>query len=379
MSRYALRVLRRITKRDALVLGGTLLLWGITMWFAARAINLSAWDTPPWGRWDTGNYLSIARTGYVFEHCNGVANRFPTDYCGNSGWFPGYSYAIRVGAYLGPSEQVVGRLITFVALLVAWATLWFGFLRSRGAAGVLGMAIAAAFPSSVYYGAIFPVSIVVACSLLALVCIDRQRWLLAGVIGAVAAVSYSSGATLGILALVPFFSTEVGDLRTRIRAALKVGIPVAVGYVLVLLNFQRAVGHWDAWFKTQAAYHFEATLPPKMVLRQIRHIGNDGIPGIIGVQTIVISLMIAAAAWATYIFRKQLTLAERGVVVTVGALWFVPLTLGGDLSLYRAESLLVPVVILLTRLRIPVLIAFVALCIPVSYLMAKLFFQYVLI
>lgn len=368
-----------ITKRDGVVLGGTMVLWVVTMCLAAKAVGLSAWDTPSWGRWDTGHYLSIAKSGYEFGHCDGVANRLPTDFCGNSGWFPGYPYAMRLGSYLGPGVDVVGRLISLAAMVVAWVALWFGALRKRGTSGVLGMAIAAAFPSSVYYGAIFPVSVIVACSAVAFICIDRRRWLLAGLVGAVAAVFYSSGVTLGIIALVPLLSTELGELRTRIRAALKVGAPIAGAYLLVLLNFQRAVGHWDAWFKTQASYRLESTFPARTILRQARHIGNDGVPGIIGVQTLLVTVMIVAAGWVTFTCRRHLTLGERAAMLSVGVLWFVPLTLGGDLSLYRAESLLLPVVILLARLRPLVLIGFFAACVPVGYLMAKLFFQYVLI
>ena len=63
----------------------------------------------------------------------------------------------------------------------------------------------------------------------------------------------------------------------------------------------------------------------------------------------------------------------------VVALWLLPLTLGGDLSLYRAESLLLPVVILLSRLRVPLIAGLAVVCVPVCYLMAKLFFDTTLI
>ena len=43
-------------------------------------------------------------------------------------------------------------------------------------------------------------------SLVALVALDRQRWLVAGLAGAVAAISFSSGIVLGTLALVPLLS-----------------------------------------------------------------------------------------------------------------------------------------------------------------------------
>lgn len=90
--------------------------------------------------------------------------------------------------------------------------------------------------------------------------------------------------------------------------------------------------------------------------------------------------MVIAAGVVAWRDRSNLSLGERGAVVLVFALWLLPLTLGGDLSLYRAESLLLPVVILLSLMRVPsvagVAVAGVAVAgVPVCYTMAKLFFD----
>ena len=52
----------------------------------------------------TGHHMSIADSGYVYEKCVGVADRGLNDWCGNSGnsgWFPGYAHAMRVGSWFG--------------------------------------------------------------------------------------------------------------------------------------------------------------------------------------------------------------------------------------------------------------------------------------
>lgn len=122
--------------------------------------------------------------------------------------------------------DTVGRVISFVAMLGTWAALRFGFLRRRPlVAGVLGMAIAAAFAASVYHGAIFPISTMLLAVMLALVSLDRQRWLLAGLFGAVAATVYTSGFVVVVIALVPLAAASIGDVRARVRAALLVGVP----------------------------------------------------------------------------------------------------------------------------------------------------------
>ncbi len=171
-------------------------------------------------------------------------------------------------------------------------------------------------------------------------------------------MAYPSGVLVGTLALVPLTALSVGDVRTRVRATLLVGLPTAIAYVAVMANFQRAVGAWDAWYKTAASYRLEATFPLTMIYRQVEKMGNDALPGVIGVQTVLVAAMIVAAGWVVVTQRHDLSLGERGAAVMCLFLWLMPLTLGGDLSLYRAESLLLPIVILLTRLRLPVLVVF---------------------
>lgn len=363
--------------RDGLVIGGSLALWSTIMWLAARSQDVPLRATSSWGRWDTGHYLRIAESGYAFGPCDGVPNRGPGDYCGTSGWFPGYPYAMRAASRGSGVELAdMGRFISWAMLVVVVVALWFGFLRRRPtSSGVLGMALAAAFPASVYYGAIFPISTMLAAALLALIALDRQRWLIAGLFGAVAAVSYSSGIVLGVLALVPLISPSIGDARGRVRAALAVGLPIVAGYALVLLNFQRATGHWDAWFKTMRSYDLSATFPLEMIRRQIVHVGDDPIPAAVGLQTMFVAALIVVATWIVIRDWTVLSLGERGAAVLTAALWVLPLTLGGDLSLYRAESLLLCVVVLLARLRPGLLAPLVVIAIPLCFRMAQLFFD----
>jgi hypothetical protein len=355
-------------------------MWFVVMALAARSVGLSVWSTWTWARWDSGLYLSIARDGYIFERCVDVANRGPDDWCGNSGWFPAYPWMMRFGSRLGSDYLAFGRVVSVVAMVGSWVVLWFGFLRRhRLMVGVLGMVVAATFPASVYYGAIFPISSMLIAVLSALWCLDHRRWLLAGLCGAVAAMMYTSGLLVGAIAVVPLLSPSVGDLRARVRATLAVGGPVAVAFVAVMANFQREVGAWDAAFETQSSYNLSPTSPFTTIRRQFATMGNDLLPAAIGAQTALVLAMVIAAGWVVVRDRRDLSLGEWGTAVMCGLLWLIPLTLGSDLSLYRAESLLLPLVILLVRLSAPVLAVFAAVCIPVSYTMAQLFFDATLI
>jgi hypothetical protein len=366
--------------RDVAVLAGTALVWGVVTYAAAWSAGFDPWDTWTWGRWDSGLYLSIAESGYTFERCDGIANRGPDDWCGNSGWFPLYPYMMRVVSWTGFDLLTAGRIVAVTAMVGAWTALWFGFLRRRPlSAGALGMALAAMFPASVYYGAIFPISLMLLAVLLALACLDRQRWFLAGLCGAVATMAYTSGFVVVVIAVVPLTMASIGDLRARGRAALAVGGPIVLGYLAVLANFQRDVGAWDAALATNASYNFDPAFPLVTLWRRAQDLGNDSTPSIIAVQSLLVAAMVVTAVVVAYRHRDDLTLGERGIALFVPTMWLLPLTLGGDLSLYRAESLLLPVVVLLSRLRLALLAAFTVLSVPVSFLMAELFFNAVLI
>ena len=204
-------------------------------WFrwAARSVGWAPLLTPTWGRWDTGQYLSIAKDGYVFERCVGVANRGPEDWCGNSGWFPLYPYMMRVGSWTGLGYDTVGRAISLacdgggvdgvVVRIPAAATdcgrrARHGDRRSVPVERLLRRDLPRRRRCSPQRFWRWFASIV-------------ERWLLAGLCGAVAALVYPSGVLVGALALVPLTALSLGDVRTRVRATLMVGLPTAIAYV----------------------------------------------------------------------------------------------------------------------------------------------------
>ena len=88
---------------------------------------------------------------------------------------------------------------------------------------------------------------------------------------------------------------------------------------------------------------------------------------------------MVTCAWLGVRYWHDLGPGERGALFVGSALWLPPLVLGGDLSLYRAESLLVVSVILLARLRPAAIWAVAIAAVPISYDMAQLFFADVLV
>src|SRR5215472_17147679 len=68
---------------------------------AALSAGFSPWRAESFARWDSGHYLSIAARGYEFVSCRTIGYPSPDDWCGNTVWFPGYSWLIRVLSAIG--------------------------------------------------------------------------------------------------------------------------------------------------------------------------------------------------------------------------------------------------------------------------------------
>ncbi len=372
---------RWVTTATALAVGATTtLVWTLITWAAAWRHGYDPSGTGAWAHWDSGWYRFIAQHGYYLEHCIGEPNRGPNDYCGSAGWFPLYPLTLRALGFTGIGVNTLGRWVALGAMTATYAGLWQGFLRWHPVnKQILALVLAAAFPAGVYYGAMFPVSIVTASAIACLYALQREKFLLAGLCAVFAAAAYPSGILIPVAAaLVPFATRRLGPWPARLRYTSLVALPGLLTFLFVMANFQRTTGRWDAWFRIQKAYNYEATFPLTTIGHQLESIIDGKTPNAIGVQTgFVVILMVLFAVIAREHW-KDLGLGERAVVPVAAALWLSPLTLGGELSLYRAESLLLPVVILLVRSRTRVLAAAVIAAVPISYLMATLFFQNIL-
>jgi hypothetical protein len=254
---------------------------------------------------------------------------------------------------VGPQYDTAARVVVTIAFVVALAAAWFGVLRHRSRAQALvALALIAVFPGAIYFGALFPISIAAAGLLGCLAMIDARRWWLAGCAGAVATVAYPSGVLVGAACIALLLDQRVGARRERLRAAAEVGVPVAVAYGAVLAEFERTVGHWDAWFLVQRKHDHELTWPFVQLWHRVEllWLADPPMSRWNGAQTALLLIFVAAAAAVVWQERARLTTAEWACAAVAAALWIAPLSLAGDLSIYRSEALVVPVVLLLSRL-----------------------------
>jgi hypothetical protein len=358
-------------------------LWTVVTWTVARAEGYRPLASSTWARWDSGLYLQIARDGYSIDRaCPAPMGYPPGSWCGTAGWFPGFPYSTRGVEALGPQYETAARLVVTVAFLVALAAAWFGPLRHRPRPQALvALALIAVFPGAIYFGALFPISIAVAGMFGCLALIDRRRWWLAGCAGAVATVAYPSGVLVGAVCVALLLDRRVGDRRARAVSAAKVGAPIVLAYLAVLTEFQRTVGHWDAWFLVQDKYEHHLTWPVAQLWHRIEllWLANPPMSRWNGAQSTLVLVVMVAAGHVVWRERARLTTAEWSCAVMVTALWVAPLCLAGDLSIHRSEALVVPVVLLVARLpaRLNAFLAVAAAIVLAS--MAQLFFAELII
>ena len=125
---------------------------------------------------------------------------------------------------------------------------------------------------------------------------------------------------------------------------------VMLGFVAALAVFQVQTGAWNALFLSQAKYGhglgnpletLDAVVGP-LFRGESRHWKN-AIPR---VQTQLVALLVLVLVARPLSRWREAGARERWLVLYGLAFWLFPLVMGRGVSLYRAESLLVPLALL---------------------------------
>ncbi len=326
------------------------------------------------GVWDGGQYLAIARSGYTLVHCD--PNRTPfeaTDWCGRAGWFPLYPALLHVGHDLtGWDLAAIGWGLSELLALGVLLLVWWLLGATVTVANLSCLGLAAVFPGSIYDHAIFPISLCTFASLACLGLVVRERWLLAGLAGAVAAAAYPLGAALALVVGVWLLVLGRGRLRVRLPRAAAAGGLALAGLALVGWVMQRAVGHWDAYLLVQRSYG-NGVHNPLTIFRaklQLAHAPQ--------VELVLVLVLVGLALWAT-LRRRPLVRADFAFVLFTVVVWLAPLVAGGRVSQYRQYALLLPAVVLLRDLPRALQLGLLGVATLCTFAMAMLFYVNMLI
>jgi hypothetical protein len=296
-----------------------------------------------------------------------VPNRGPSDFCGTAGWFPGYPFASRAVAKLGFDINIAMLIVSRVFLALLLALLWFGFLQKKPfKEAVAPLALACVFPGSVYYLALFPMAMAVFFLLLMLWGIDRNIAVVTAIGSLGAAFTYPVAALAGLVA-----STSI-VLHPQRRAAIRTALGAAGGSLVGLGSFfailQFRTGHWDAYFRAQAGYHHKLSFPLVNIYERVSGAIDpaDPVKAVPSLQHLLVLCLVIALITSVIRVGRWPSVLEFTTLAVVVVMYLASNVFGLTASVYRHESLLLPIVLVAPRLRtinwFAVIVAFVVSC-----------------
>jgi hypothetical protein len=345
---------------------------GVRWLFAmsAERVWFDPWNPLSWRRWDSGHYLDIAVKGWEFFSCARIHGR-PEDACGNAAWFPLYPWLLRPLIAVGLRPETAGVWLSGTAALAMLVLFWNGLLRERGLKGFVLLAMAGVFPGAVYAHAIFPTGVAQLCMIAAGVALVRRRWALAGLGGGFLSMTYVTGVLLSAPSAIAAW------LRARsLRPAFVVGGLSALGFVAVLLAQQVLLGHWDAWIRTYQKGLPGLWHPLAGYWDVIDKVATADIQRrTIGLQALTVLGLLLLGLGTTAVMRTWKDPQRAWAAMTALLYWAFPLVAGRGLSLYRADALVLPVLLLLVDLPLWLLVPLLAWLVAVAFSMSQLFFN----
>jgi hypothetical protein len=266
-----------------------------------------------------------------------------------------------------PAAVVVSGLAQLGCLFLIWR-----YLKDRAQWPALGLA--AFFLGNVYMAAVFPISLFLVAVLACIGALWSERYLLATVAGAFAATCYPTGVLLGPVVMA-------WSLWCRRWKGLWVLAGVLLGYGAVLCVMRYQTGRWDAFFRIQEHYGyrlgnlFDPLLAHLKPLVNSRYRDQKGL--VTALQSLLATTLMVGCLWR---LRRHLASERQSLVLIYSvAFWLAPLALGGALSWYRSEALLLPAVLLVPAFARPFQVVLAVFALLLTVPMGVLFFRSVLV
>jgi hypothetical protein len=315
----------------------------------AEVKGFHPWHSATWSRWDSGLYEDIARDGYQLFPC---ADR-PENWCGDAAWFPGYPWVFGGLHKLGLPLLGTGVVVAWFFALATIVLLWATFLEKRTDSAVLAALVYAAFvPGQIYNFAIFPLSMLAFSTVASLWFLYLGRVLLAGVAGAIAALTYPAGVILAPIAAIWLLTRRANPVGDRLVGAATVGGLTLLGFWIVVGDQALETGRWNAFFLVQEKYQrIKGSENPFVVTwdaisRAIEH--SSGVVVVVGVQTALVTLvlLVVTARWI-WNWRTRES-ADSMLLLWGAAAWALPLS--QSWSIQRGQAVLLPMSVLVARL-----------------------------
>jgi hypothetical protein len=276
---------------------------------------------------------------------------------------------------LGVPLLTAGVALAWLFSGAALVALWHLFLRElRPFAAWGGLLFAGWAPGQVYDYAVYPLSLLVLLTVAYLHLLRRRRWLLAGLAGAGAAVTYPLGVALALTGAAWILLT-LG--RGRARAIAAACVPVALGFAAVIIAQRIQTGRWTAYFDVERTYEhglhdpFGAITNAVILWHRTQSLEPENVKGL---QTLVVSAILLVVLAHAAVRIKRLTALDALLLIWALVTWAVPLT-QGNISVQRSQAALAPLAVLVARLPRPLLLVAVAAVVALSEPVARLYFD----
>lgn len=331
-----------------------------------------------WRRWDSTFYLQIASGGYHLFRCPARPGQAPR-WCGDSGWFPGYSWILAGLHWLSFPLAPAALALSWLLFLAALIVLWRAFLVHQPWPTAAAALIYAAFtPGLAYEYALYPLALLSLCTIAFFALLRNGHWLAAGVAAAAGALAYPVGMVAAPIAALWLLADRVPFPQRARRVAAVAGPTVAALLFFVFVQ-QIETGRWNAYLLTQAKYGHRLIDPAVTIGHAFRQAWQAplALAGVPALQTLFITFVLICVGAAVAIRRGPDMRFEVLIVIWALVVW-LELFAETNLHNYRGVAGLLPLAVLLPRLPRLLSVAIAVAAILLAVPMATLYFRGVL-
>jgi hypothetical protein len=175
----------------------------------------------PWYRWDTLNYLQIARFGYSADLLNTV-------------WPPLYPLLIRVVALIVPNPMLAALVVSSLAAFFAFYLLYLLVAQNwNEETARKTLLFTAIFPTAFFLVAGYSESVFLCLAIASLLALTHKHWIWSGIFAALASLTRVQG----VLLMIPFAWEAYCWLRETRPVIVKRLLPVLAGCGIIPLAY----------------------------------------------------------------------------------------------------------------------------------------------
>lgn len=321
----------------------------LALYLSALQLQYSIFNPTDFVRWDSALYIDIAKKGYELIPCKDLFSSYPrdsTEWCGNAGWMPLFPWLIRLFMNFGMHEYTAAYFISKICTFIVYTCLFILLKNKKNSLKIPALILAAVFPSSVYYDAVFPISLMLALILSSYLLWLNNKLIPACIIAFFVPLAYSTGFVyIGVWALMTYLlHIRKSD---RFKQTRSIFIACLAGYIFFLLLQQISIGAWNGFFLIQGKYGHGFHNVFKSIGEAVLSLYKSGINhNWQNIQSILFLCLLIYFSKSNYkteaietVFIRILFLAFAAFPIIIGS---------AQLSQFRSESLLLPVILLLS-------------------------------